>query len=167
MHLIGIGLNCWTNPQGGSQSFFIPRHGPGIYRSPKKNNQEFQAPLINIWNFSNPKNILHSVPWPSEKTLKCIEMTSKYSPILWWLQKNIHKIFIPPKIISFLKDPKIIEIQNFEPKKNSPGLHMYEKIWVTPLGEKQTDGQRISLLLKSEISNSSFCFTPLMKVHAN
>ena len=31
--------------------------------------------------------------------------------------KNIHKIFIPPKIFSFLKTPKIIKIQNFEPQK--------------------------------------------------
>ena len=32
-------------------------------------------------------------------------------------KKNIHKIFIPPKIFIFLKTPKNIEIQNFEPKK--------------------------------------------------
>ena len=44
-------------------------------------------------------------------------MTSKYSPILWWPQKNIHKIFIPKKIFIFLKTPKNIEIQNLEPKK--------------------------------------------------
>ena len=31
--------------------------------------------------------------------------------------KNIHKIFIPQKIFSFLKTQKNIEIQNFEPKK--------------------------------------------------
>ena len=30
----------------------------------------------------SPKDILHTVLLPSEKTLKCIEMTSKYSPIL-------------------------------------------------------------------------------------
>ena len=44
-------------------------------------------------------------------------MTSKYSPILWWPQKNIHKIFIPQKLFILLKTPKNIEIQNFEPKK--------------------------------------------------
>ena len=44
-------------------------------------------------------------------------MSSKNSPILWWPQKNIHKIFIPQKIFIFLKTPKNIEIQNFEPKK--------------------------------------------------
>ena len=31
--------------------------------------------------------------------------------------KNIHKIFIPQKIFIFLKTPKIIVIQNFEPPK--------------------------------------------------
>ena len=52
-----------------------------------------------------------------KKTLKCIEMTPKYSPILWWPQKIIHKIFIPKKISIFRKTPKNIEIQNFEPQK--------------------------------------------------
>ena len=41
----------------------------------------------------------------------------KYSPILWWPQKNIHKIFIPQKILNFLKTPKNVEIKNFEPQK--------------------------------------------------
>ena len=31
--------------------------------------------------------------------------------------KNLHKIFIPQKIYFFLKTPKNIEIQNFEPQK--------------------------------------------------
>ena len=44
-------------------------------------------------------------------------MTPKYRPILWRPQKNIHKIFIPPQKIIFLKTPKNIEIQNFEPPK--------------------------------------------------
>ena len=43
---------------------------------------------------------------------------------------------------------------------------MYEYIRVPPpLGGKQTD--RPKLLLKSEISNISFCLGPLIKVHAN
>ena len=33
------------------------------------------------------------------------------------IPKNIHKIFIPQKIFIFLKTPKNIEIQNFEPQK--------------------------------------------------
>ena len=44
-------------------------------------------------------------------------MTPKYGPILWWPQKNIHKIFIPPKIFIFLKNQKNIEIQIFDPQK--------------------------------------------------
>ena len=59
-------------------------------------------------------------------------MTSKYSPILWWPPKNIHIIFIPQKIFIFLKTPKNIEIQNFEPPKNGQSLRMYENIRVPP-----------------------------------
>ena len=33
-------------------------------------------------------------------------MTPKYSAILWWSQKNIHKIFIPPKIFKILTPKK-------------------------------------------------------------
>ena len=50
-------------------------------------------------------------------------------------KKNIHKIFIPQKIFIFLKTPKNIEIQNFEPQKlNSPSLRMCENIRVPPGG---------------------------------
>ena len=45
--------------------------------------------------------------------------------------KNIDKIFIPQKIFIFLKTPKNIEIQNFEPK-NDPSLRMYENVRVPP-----------------------------------
>ena len=31
--------------------------------------------------------------------------------------KNFHKFFIPQKIFNFLKTPKNIEIQKFEPQK--------------------------------------------------
>ena len=134
--------------------------------------QEFQAPQINIWNFCNPKDILYPVPWPSEKTLKCIEITSKYSPILWWPQKNIHKIFIPPppKYSVFWKKNKNIEILSFEPQKiawayvcmKTSECHTH---WWT---NGQADLRwRVSLLLKSEISSISFCLAPLIKVHAN
>ena len=54
-----------------------------------------------------------------KKILKCIEITPKNRPILWWSPKNIFKIFIPPKLFIFLKTPKNIEIQNFETKKMS------------------------------------------------
>ena len=49
-------------------------------------------------------------------------------------QKNIHKIFISTKIFIFLETPKNIEIQNFEPKKNSPSPRMCENVRVLPLG---------------------------------
>ena len=38
----------------------------------------------------------------------------------------------PQKIFIILKTPKNIEIQNFEPKKNSPSLRMCENIRVPP-----------------------------------
>ena len=57
-------------------------------------------------------------------------------------QKNIHKIFIPPKIFIVLKTPKNIEIQIFEPKKISR-LRMYKNVRVPPWDD-------IKLLRKSE-----------------
>ena len=47
--------------------------------------------------------------------------------------KNIHKIFIFPKIFIFLKTPKNIEIQNFEPKKMTRA-YVCIKISEYPLG---------------------------------
>ena len=38
----------------------------------------------------------------------------------------------PKKIFIFLKTPKNIEIQNFEPKKNGPSLRICENIRVPP-----------------------------------
>ena len=122
-HLTGIGLHWWTNPRGGgggviffSYVGFIRR--PSIYCSPPppppKRKKiimiDFQAPQINIWRFSNPKNILHSVPWPSEKTRKCIEMTSKYNSIVWWPQKISTKSSNPPS-------PPKKKIKILNPKK--------------------------------------------------
>ena len=49
--------------------------------------------------------------------------------------KNIStKSSYPKKIFIFLKTQKIIEIQNFEPKKNGPSLRICENIRVNPLG---------------------------------
>ena len=45
--------------------------------------------------------------------------------------KDIHKIFIPPKIFIFLKTLKGIEIQNFEPQ-NGASPRMNENIIVSP-----------------------------------
>ena len=57
----------------------------------------------------------------------------KYCPILWWPQKNIHKIYIPKKILILLKTPKNIEIQNFEPKKWTESTYIW-KYQSTPPG---------------------------------
>ena len=46
--------------------------------------------------------------------------------------KNIHKIFIPQKIVIFLKTKNNIEIQNFEPKNIDLSLRMYENIRIPP-----------------------------------
>ena len=102
-------------PQGGGGTlifFFIRRLRPSIYCSPppppNKNKQTCISSTPNKYlKFKQPKNILHSVPWPSEKTLKCIEMISKYSPIC----------DDPPPPPNLLKPPHYIEIHNFNPQK--------------------------------------------------
>ena len=67
-----------------------------------------------------------------------MEMTPKYSPILWWPQSNI-----PKRIFIFLTPPppppqtnKKIEIQNFEPKKKIAQAYLCMKIseYPSPLG---------------------------------
>ena len=55
------------------------------------------------------------------------------SPILWWSQKNIRKIFIPQKIYIFLQTQNNIEIQNVEPKKIARA-YVCVKISEYPLG---------------------------------
>ena len=49
-----------------------------------------------------------------------------------------------PKKFSFLKNPKEIEIQNFEPQKIAQAyiICMYENIRVPPSPEKRTDGPK-------------------------
>ena len=145
-------------PQGGySHFFFITRLGPSIYRSspppPKKKKHEFQAPQINIWSFSNQTIILHFVPWPSEKILKCIEMTSKYSPILWLPPKNIHTLSSenPPKYWN----------SNFLTPKNSQSLQTVYvwKYQSTPSPHPSTggtDGTNMKDLPSSQIWNLKY-----------
>ena len=56
-----------------------------------------------------------------------MEMTPKCSQILWWPPpQNIHKIFITPKLLIFLKTPKNYEIQNFEPKKRPEPTYIWK-----------------------------------------
>ena len=57
-------------------------------------------------------------------------MTQKKYP------QNLHT----PKNIRFFWNPKNIEVQNFEPPKNSPSLRMYKNIRVPPgVGMKYID----------------------------
>ena len=84
-----------------------------------------------------------------KKTLKCIEMTPKYSPILWWPKKISTKSSYPPKIFIFLRTPKDIEIQNFEPQENDTTLRMYENIRVLPPPHPPGSEQLIRVILSS------------------
>ena len=112
--------------------FFIRRLGPSIYCLPPKYIGNISQTPKNICNFGLPKIISPSCTLTLRKplkSLKCIEMTSKTSPILLWY---IHKIFIPPKILIFLKPPKNIEIQDFEPPKWSMPTYIYENLSPPP-----------------------------------
>ena len=61
-------------------------------------------------------------------------MTLKLAQFCEDPKKISTKSSYPQKIFIFLKTPKNIEIQNFEPKKNGPSLRMCENIRVPPLG---------------------------------
>ena len=105
----GLRSMLWSQGRGYSHFFFIRRLGPSIYPSPKKNIRNFKQPKKNIWNFSNPKKYPHSVQWPQEKTLKCIEITPKYRPISWTPKKYPQNLHTKKKYI-FLKTHENIEI---------------------------------------------------------
>ena len=151
-------------PQGVGTLIFSSYVGSGQASTvhPKKY-QEFQAPQIDIWNFSNPKIYPPFCTLTFRKTLKCIEMTSKYSPILWWPQKNIHKIFIPPKIFDevFWKSQKIFEIQIFEPQKTAQA-YVYMKISEytppppSPLVDKRTSDEESHFFSNLKFQTSLF-----------
>ena len=68
------------------------------------------------------------------KDPKCIEMTPKVSPVLWWPPENIHKIFIPTKIFIFLKNPKTSKFQILIPQKWSEPTYCIVYVRVTPWG---------------------------------
>ena len=77
-----------------------------------------------------------------------MEMTSKYRPILWWPQKNIHKIFIPKFFLFCWKPQKVLKFKILNPppphkKNNNPSLRMYKKFRVPTWDD-------IKLLSKSE-----------------
>ena len=118
-----------TTPQGGYSSFFLIRRlGSSIYRSPPKKYQEYQAPPKNIRSFSNLK-ISQFCTFDLKKTLKCIKMNLKLAQFCDDPQKYPQNLHTPQKIFIFLKTPKIIEIQNFEPPKNNPSLRENIRVW--------------------------------------
>ena len=99
-----------------SHLFFIHRLWLSIYPSPHNN----------IMNFKHPKNIellatQKKHPPFYTSTLRRKPKMHRNDPYIWsnfvMTPKNIHKIFVPQKIFIFLKIPKNIEIQNFEPLK--------------------------------------------------
>ena len=115
--IIWVQVSQWGD--GTVLFFFIHRLGLSIYCLLSKIIRNIKNPptppkkIKKKWNFTYPKNIPNSVPWPLETTLKCIEMT----PFVM-TPKNIHKIFIPQKILIFSeKTPQDIEIQNIELRK--------------------------------------------------
>ena len=80
---------------------------------------------------ATPKNI-QILYVDLKKTLKCIEMTPKLAKFCDDPQKISTKSSYPQKIFIFLKTPKNIEIQNFDPKK-CLSLRMCENIRVPHL----------------------------------
>ena len=83
---------------------------------PKKY-QKFQAPQKNIWNFSNPPKISQFCTLTLKKDPKLHRNDPQTSPFCDDPKKISTKSSYPKKIFIFLKTPKNIEIQNFEPKK--------------------------------------------------
>ena len=137
----GGNLYVWlvTSPGGGggggggySDFFFIRRLGPSIYRSPPKN----------IWNFKHPQKIFEILAtqkispfctFTLRKDPKLHRNYPKYSPILWWPPKKIHKIFTPQKIFIFWKSKKILKFKILNPKKWSEPTYVW-KFLSTPPG---------------------------------
>ena len=68
---------------GGGTLTFSSYVWSGLASTVHPKNQEFQVPQKIFEILATPQNIPHYVPWPNEKTLKCIEMTLKYNPIMW------------------------------------------------------------------------------------
>ena len=73
------------SPGGGGGTLIFSAYvgsDPAPALHPPKNIRNFKHPKKIFEILATPKNIPNSVHLPKEKTLKCIEMTSKYSPIL-------------------------------------------------------------------------------------
>ena len=117
--------------EGYSNFFRIRRLGPSIYRSPPKNIKNFKHPQ-KIFEILATKKISQFCTLTLKKTLNCIEITLKLAQFCDDQKKYPQNLHTPQKIFIFLKTPKNIEIQNFEPPKNRPSLHMCENIRVHP-----------------------------------
>ena len=89
---------------------------PAFTVHPKKY-QEYQAPQKIFEVLATPPKYPISVPLTIKKTLKFIKMNLKLAQLCDDPPKISTKSSYPPKIFIFLKTPKNIEIQNFEPKK--------------------------------------------------
>ena len=94
----GVGVHSFFSSYIGS--------GPATTIHQKKKYQEFQAPKKNIWIFSDPKKYSSFCTLTLRKDPKMHINDRAYSPILWQPPKNIHKIFVPPKILISLKTPQ-------------------------------------------------------------
>ena len=91
--------------------------GPASALHPKKY-QEFQAPQKIFEILATKKNTPPFCTLTLRKDPKKDRNYTKYSLILWWTPKNIHKIFIPPKNIYFSEKPqKILKLKIFNPKQ--------------------------------------------------
>ena len=120
--------------QGGTPNFSsYEGSGPASTVHPQNISGSSNTPKKIFEILATPKNIPHSVPWLSERTLKCIEMTPKYSPILWWPPKNIHEVLIPQKYLFFRKPPKILKFKFLSPKKWPEPMYVW-KYHSTPHG---------------------------------
>ena len=110
--------------------------GPATTVHPQKY-KEFQAHQKIFEILATQKIIPHSAPWPQEKTLKCIEMTPKYSSILWCppppqkkKKKKYPQYLLTPKNIYFSKTPQKYWNSKFWTQINGWSLRMYENIRV-------------------------------------
>ena len=121
-------------PQGGTLFFSAyVRSDPASTVHPPKNVRNFKHPKKYL-KLKQSQKISQFCTLTLKKTLNCIEMTLKLAQFCDDRPpKNIHKILIPQKIFIFLKTPKNMEIQNFEPpQKNGPSLRMCENFRVPP-----------------------------------
>ena len=107
-------------------SIHVRRFGPSIYFLPPKTSGIKAYPKI-FEILATPKsNPFIKDPKMHKMTLKPVQFCGDPS--------NIQKIFIPPKIFTFLKTHKILKFKIFypPPPQIGPSVHIYENIRVPP-----------------------------------